>query len=168
MRWIQMQGPTEPIIRIMAIFYSRRCRLDREDLIQEAWLALIRRKGHTIAVAQTAMYNAMMTSRSQSRLDRIAAEQFRARGHAFTKADKLDIPIYLSKLDGANQEIIRMLFFEEIPVVEIARRCNLSPSTINRRIQKAVEIMRGEEITVTTRYSRSRSKGYKRISKYYG
>lgn len=163
-----MQGPTGPIIRIMAIFYARRCRLDREDLIQEAHLALLRRKGHTIAIAQTAMYNAMATSRSQSRLDRIGAEQFKQRKHYLPKSDLLDIPIYLSKLDGANQEIIRMLFFEELPVTEIAKRCDLSPSAVNRRIKKAVEIMRGEPLENKQQYSRSRSKGYRRISKYYG
>lgn len=171
MKWIEMQGPIIPILRIMANYYSKRCYLDPEDLTQEAWLALCRRRGHTVAVAQTAMINAAETSRVQRKYDKIGAELRNDKYHQHF--EYLDLPVYLARLDCDNQEIIKMYYLEEKSVKEIAKRCDMSVSGINRRIKIAMVQMRGNDVQVkaiNSRYSRSRRKtttGWKRLSKYY-
>lgn len=170
MRWIEMQGPITPILHLMANYYAKNSNLESEDLIQEAWVALCSKKGLSVAVAQTAMSNALATSRSQKRLDLIYAKQLYEKATYYEKFHHLDIPVYLSRLDSVNRMIIEMLYYEDLPVKIIAQRCGLNPSTINARIKKAIALMRGKDIVVvqTTRFSRPRYKRFKKISKYYG
>jgi len=87
--------------------------------------------------------------------------------------DLLDFPVHLARLDF-EQRMVEMFYFEDLPIVDIASRCNLMPSSINRRLNRAMEVMMGEDVPVPVkngRYSRPRLRtaaGFKKISKCFG
>jgi RNA polymerase sigma-70 factor, ECF subfamily len=57
--------------------------------------------------------------------------------------DVMDISSAFSKLNDGDQEILRLLFWEDLSRPEIAVVLNCSVNTLNARIQRALERLRG-------------------------
>ena len=135
MRWVDMRGPVGPIIKAMAGYYASRSGVDRDDLIQEAWLALLSRPhGMPAHVAWSAISNAVARDRTWRKW--LAARPSPPTYETARQLDaRLDVEAILAACPPHTREAARLMFWEGLSRVETARRLGVRESTISRRFQ---------------------------------
>lgn len=159
-------GPTMDELLAHAAWARRfACRLVRDaaaadDLVQDAWLAALRRPPHG-RLPLRAWLAKVLRNRASSWLRSRAAEDARARRLAqvsesaqdASAASPADVVAHaellhvltgiVTSLDEPLRTVVLLRYYQGLPVAEIAARLHVPVGTVTWRIHRAVEVVRG-------------------------
>jgi len=125
-----------------AIAWRRRRRLPSDDLVL-AWL---------LAIARRALANQSRSERRRLRLSRRLAEAPRAPTDPAPSADGPDVHTAMAALSGADRELLRLAYWDDLSPAQIAQVVGVSPSTASVRLHRARRRLRAA-LTADTRSS---------------
>ena len=140
MRWVNMSGPVGPIIKLMAAYYARRVPgFEYDDLVQIGWLGVMKRPHVKHAhAAFTAIAHAIRADgRYRRRLARAAQlEVHRDRTPRNLTDARLDAAAILERCDERDKTILRLRYWDDLKVHEIADAIGISREAVSQRGQR--------------------------------